>query len=53
MDGPVLASGSFGPETNFPLVPPPDTQSLVLWVTELPTTADGSFRLELTEISLS
>ncbi len=52
-DGPVLASGSFGPESDFPLVPPPDTQSLVLWITELPTTADGSFRLELTEISLS
>ena len=52
-DGPVLASGSFGPETAFTLVPPPDTQSLVLWITELPTTADGSFRLELTEISLS
>ncbi|WP_156043725.1 protein kinase family protein [Cellulomonas sp. URHE0023] len=52
-DGPVLASGSFGPESTFPLVPPADTQSLVLWVTELPTTADGSFRLELTEVSLS
>lgn len=52
-DGPVLASGSFGPEGVFPLVPPPDTQSLVLWITELPTTADGSFRLELTEVSLS
>jgi hypothetical protein len=52
-DGPVLASGAFGPEGVFPLDPPPDTQSLVLWVTELPTTADGSFRLELTEISLS
>jgi hypothetical protein len=52
-DGPVLAAGSFGPEGVFALVPPPDTQSLVLWITELPTTADGSFRLELTEISLS
>jgi eukaryotic-like serine/threonine-protein kinase len=52
-DGPILASGSFGPEGVIALVPPADTQSLVLWITELPTTADGSFRLELTEISLS
>ncbi|WP_426593854.1 protein kinase family protein [Cellulomonas sp. McL0617] len=52
-DGPVLASGAFGPSTQFPLIPPTETQSLVLWITELPTTADGSFRLELTEISLS
>ncbi|WP_034611429.1 protein kinase family protein [Cellulomonas sp. URHD0024] len=52
-DGPVLASGAFGAEVTFGLVPPPDTQSLVLWITQLPTTADGSFRLELAEISLS
>ena len=51
--GPVLASGSFGPEGAFTLVPPTETQSLVLWITELPTTGDGSFRLELTEVSLS
>lgn len=51
--GPVLASGAFGPETVFTLNPATETQSLVLWITQLPTAADGGFRLELTEIALS
>ena len=51
--GPVLASGPFGPETVFTLDPATETQSLVLWITQLPTAADGGFRLELTEIALS
>ncbi|WP_203750512.1 protein kinase family protein [Cellulomonas chitinilytica] len=51
--GPVLASGAFGPETVLTLDPATDTQSIVLWVTQLPTAPDGGFRLELTEISLS
>ncbi|GEK23105.1 hypothetical protein [Cellulomonas xylanilytica] len=51
--GPVLASGPFGPETVFTLDPATETQSLVLWITQLPTAADGAFRLEVTEIALS
>jgi len=51
--GPVLASGPFGPDSVFTLNPATETQSLVLWITELPTMPDGSFRLELTEIALS
>ena len=51
--GPVLASGPFGPDSVFTLNPATETQSLVLWITDLPTMPDGSFRLELTEIALS
>lgn len=51
--GAVLASGPFGADSVFTLNPATETQSLVLWITELPTMPDGSFRLELTEISLS
>ena len=51
--GPVLASGPFGPETVFTLDPATETQSLVLWITQLPTAADGGFRVEVTEIALS
>ncbi|WP_315093035.1 hypothetical protein [uncultured Cellulomonas sp.] len=51
--GEVLASGPFGPDAVFTLDPATETQSLVLWVTQLPTAADGGFRLELTEIALS
>ena len=51
--GPVLASGPFGPDAVFTLNPATETQSLVLWVTQLPTAPDGGFRLELTEIALS
>ncbi|MGY4644392.1 hypothetical protein [Cellulomonas sp. URHB0016] len=52
-NGPVLASGAFGAETVLTLDPAADTQSLVLWITQLPTATDGGFRLELTEITLS
>ncbi|WP_291889891.1 hypothetical protein [Cellulomonas sp.] len=51
--GPVLASGAFGPETVLTLDPATDTQSLVLWITQLPPAPEGGFRVELTEISLS
>ncbi|MEZ0446388.1 protein kinase family protein [Cellulomonas sp. ICMP 17802] len=51
--GPVLASGPFGPDAVFTLNPATETQSLVLWITQLPTAPDGGFRLELTEIALS
>lgn len=50
--GPVLASGPLSQDTVLTLTPTPTTSSLVLWFTELPTTADGSFRVELTEIEL-
>ena len=51
--GPVLASGPFGPETVLTLDPATETQSLVLWITQLPPAADGGFRVEVTEIALS
>ena len=51
--GPVLASGPFGPDAVFTLNPATETQSIVLWITQLPTAPDGGFRLELTEIALS
>ena len=51
--GPVLASGAFGPETVLTLDPATDTQSIVLWITQLPPAPEGGFRVELTEISLS
>ncbi|KQY46367.1 protein kinase family protein [Cellulomonas sp. Root137] len=51
--GAVLASGPFGPDAVFTLNPATETQSIVLWITQLPTAPDGGFRLELTEIALS
>ncbi|KQR17188.1 hypothetical protein ASF78_07760 [Cellulomonas sp. Leaf334] len=51
--GPVLASGPFGPETVLTLDPATETQSLVLWITQLPPAPDGGFRVEVTEIALS
>lgn len=51
--GTLLASGEFGPEVTFELDPPTETETLTLWITELPTAADGAFRLELNEITLS
>jgi hypothetical protein len=39
-------------DTVLHLSPAPTTSTLVIWFTELPTTADGSFRVELTEIAL-
>ncbi|WP_146847915.1 protein kinase family protein [Cellulomonas terrae] len=51
--GPVLASGAFGPETVLTLEPATETQSLVLWITQLPPAPEGGFRVEVTEIALS
>ncbi|WP_456786130.1 protein kinase family protein [Cellulomonas sp. P5_C5] len=51
--GPVLASGPFGPEAVFTLDPATETQTLVLWITQLPAAPDGGFRVEVTEIALS
>ncbi len=51
--GTLLASGEFGPEVTFDLDPATELERITLWITELPTAADGSFRLELTEVELS
>jgi hypothetical protein len=51
--GTVLASGPMSQDTVLHLSAPQTTQSLVIWFTQLPTTADGSLRVELTEIELS
>jgi hypothetical protein len=50
--GTVLASGPMSQDAVFTLNPTQTTSSLVIWFTQLPTTADGSFRIELTEIQL-
>lgn len=50
--GTVLASGPMSADTVLKLDPAQTGSSLVLWFTQLPTTADGSFRVELTEIQL-
>lgn len=50
--GELLGSGSFGPDVTVDLDQPTETSTVTLWITELPTAADGSFRLELNEISL-
>lgn len=51
--GTLLAEGEFGSEVTFTLDPATETDTLALWITELPTASDGSFRLELAEIELS
>lgn len=50
--GTLLASGSFEKDVTFELDPATETDTLTLWITELPTAADGAFRLELNEIEL-
>ncbi|QHT57524.1 hypothetical protein GXP71_16580 [Cellulomonas sp. H30R-01] len=49
--GTVLASGPVGPDTVFEF-DPVETSTVVVWITQLPTAADGGFRLELNEMSL-
>ncbi|MCL3860746.1 murein biosynthesis integral membrane protein MurJ [Actinotalea sp. K2] len=51
-EGEVLAAGPMGPDTVFTF-DPVDTQHIVLWFTELPQTADGRNRVELTQVSVS
>ena len=51
--GDVLASGPMGPETVLTLSTPTQAQHIVLWFTALPQTADGSNRVELTEVTVS
>ncbi len=50
--GTLLASGPMSPDAVFTLDPAQTTSSLVIWFTQLPTTSDGAFRIELTEIQL-
>lgn len=49
--GTVLASGPVGPDTVFQF-DPVEASTVVVWITQLPTAADGGFRLELNEMSL-
>jgi len=53
MTGAVLAQGAFGPDVTFTFAQPVQAQSIVLWITELPQTADGSNRIELAEVLVS
>lgn len=50
--GTLLASGPMSSDAVFTLDPAQTTSSLVIWFTQLPTTSDGAFRIELTEIQL-
>jgi hypothetical protein len=51
--GDVLAESALGEETVLTLAQPTETQSIVLWFTELPQAPDGANRLELAEVRLS
>ncbi|MCB7135778.1 protein kinase family protein [Cellulosimicrobium marinum] len=51
--GTVLASGPFSPGVEFTFDEPVETETLVLWITELPTNAQGEARAEINEILLS
>ena len=51
--GPVLASGPLAADTVLTLTTPTPTSSIVLWFTSLAQTADGSNRIEITEITVS
>jgi hypothetical protein len=51
--GAVLASGPLAADTVLTLSTPTQTSSIVLWFTALSQTADGSNRIEITEITVS
>lgn len=51
--GAVLASGPLAADTMLTLSTPTQTSSIVLWFTALSQTADGSNRIEITEITVS
>lgn len=51
--GDVLVSGPLAPTTVLTLSQPTETQSIVLWFTELAQTADGANRIEISELSVS
>jgi hypothetical protein len=50
--GAVLASGPLNQTTTFTLDPASTQASFVIWISQLPTTPDGSFRLELSELTV-
>lgn len=52
-EGEVLAHGELSPDTVLTLDAPTETQTIVLWFTELPQTPDGRNRIELLEVQLS
>ncbi|MBI9114832.1 protein kinase family protein [Sanguibacter suaedae] len=51
--GELLAEGPLTGETALQLAAPVETQSIVLWFTELPQAADGANRVHLYEVALS
>lgn len=51
--GEVLAAGSLSPTTVLQLSQSVEAQSLVLWFSELPQSADGGYRVEIIEITVS
>lgn len=51
--GAVLASGTFAGTTTLTLDPAVNASSFVIWISQLPTTSDGSYRLELSEITVN
>lgn len=51
-EGKVLASASFGSSTTFTMKEPVNTDSLVIWISELPTDDTGRNRIKVTEISV-
>lgn len=52
-EGTVLASGPLDGETIFKLDTPTETESIVVWFTEMPTDEQGAHRIYLYEISLT
>ena len=50
--GQDLASGPLNHTTTFTLEPNLRGTTFVVWISQLPTAADGSFRLELSEITV-
>lgn len=51
--GDVLAGGPLAPQTVLTLSQPTETQSIVLWFTELAQTPDGANRIEISSLAVS
>ena len=52
-EGDLLASATLSQDTDLTFTEPVQTSTLVVWFTELPTNAEGLFRIEVTEIEVS
>jgi hypothetical protein len=52
-EGEVLASGALSPGVEFTFETPVETDSIVLWFTELPQNPSGEFRAEINELLVS